>query len=67
MPVYANDGSATASRAARSENVGASTRRASRYAGIAASDMKTAFIVFTAAYASGSESKSAYAGLIRIG
>ena len=67
VPVYASDGTATARSAARSARPSRTTRRAMEKAGIAARDINTAFVVFTAAYASGRRSNRAYAGLIRSG
>ena len=66
-PLYASEGSATASTAARSESRSPTRRRARRYAGIAASEISTALIAFTAVYASGMRSNSAQAGLISSG
>ena len=58
---------ATAITAASSADHWPTTRRAMRYAGTAARDITRLLIVFSAAYASGMRSKSAYAGAIRIG
>ena len=55
------------STAAKSDSPTGRTRRARKYAGSAASDIATALIVLTAAYACGSESKSRYAGAITSG
>ena len=67
MPVKSIDGTATVSAATTSASPGASTRRARKYAGTAASDITTALIAFTAAYASGTAEKSRYAGAITTG
>ena len=67
VPLYASEGSATASTAARSESPWPTRRRANRYAGTAASEISTALIALAAAYASGTRSKSAQAGLISNG
>ena len=48
VPVYAIDGTATASTAPRSASDGRTTRRAIRKTGIAASDIVTAPIDFAA-------------------
>jgi hypothetical protein len=61
------EGTATASSAATRARPGRTTRRASRYAGTAASDMTRALIAFAAAYASGTEPKSRNAGAISTG
>ena len=55
------------STAASSDGRGASSRRARRYTGTAASEISNALITFTAAYASGTLPKSAYAGEISTG
>ena len=52
-------GHGTARSAARSARPSRTTRRAMENAGIAARDISTAFVVFTAAYASGRRSNSA--------
>jgi hypothetical protein len=65
--VYASEGTATVSTAASRAYERPTTRRATKNAGTAASDMRPAFIVFTAAYAAGRLSKRRYAGLMRSG
>jgi hypothetical protein len=60
--VYAIDGRATAITAPSSASHPPATRRARMYAGIAASDMTTAFVAFAAPYASTRLSNAAYAG-----
>ena len=49
VPVYASEGTATASSAARRESQLPTTLLARKYAGTAASDMRTALITLTAA------------------
>ena len=67
VAVYAMDGSATASAAARTDSARPATRRVISHAGIAASDIANALVAFAAPYALGSTSKSLYAGASRIG
>ena len=59
VPVYAMDGIATDMSAASNASPSRTTRRARKNAGTAASDIMSAFTVFTPAYASGRLSKSA--------
>ena len=48
VPVYAREGRATESRAAKSASPSRTTLRARKNAGTAASDISTAFVAFTA-------------------
>ena len=66
-PCRAATGSRPRAPPPRARTAGSSTRRARKYAGTAASDMTTELIAFAAAYASGTESNSRYAGLISSG